>query len=214
MPCPVSGIAGVTLPRRCTASSRWAPAVWTRCRTTGRSVAAHHLQPHLPRLPQGHLRHYAGYHLSGDAPDDRDPVDLRWDAEKLRRAEVVAAAAVYFEDACVPQQYSLATASLLPQMRPWVTNEYEHNGLPCAISCARFTGDRLSAGHKTLVARVRSDSRQALKGHSTVSAVRSYMIGLPTDAPEMAAYFVRLPRALRESRQGRTFNQGRSAGSL
>lgn len=52
-----------------------------------------------------------------------------WDAEKLRRAEVPAAAAVYFEDAYVPQQYSLETASLLPQMRPWVTNEYEHNGL-------------------------------------------------------------------------------------
>ncbi len=38
------------------------------------------------------------------------------------------AAAVYHDDAYVPRQFSLETAALLPQMHPWVTNQYEHNG--------------------------------------------------------------------------------------
>lgn len=52
-----------------------------------------------------------------------------YDPEALRAAQVPAAAAVYFEDAYVPREHSLATAALLPQMRTWVTSEYEHNGL-------------------------------------------------------------------------------------
>ena len=52
-----------------------------------------------------------------------------YDDDALRAAEVPAAAAVYFEDAYVPRGPSLATAALLPQMRTWVTSEYEHNGL-------------------------------------------------------------------------------------
>lgn len=52
-----------------------------------------------------------------------------YDEQALRAAEVPAAAAVYFEDAYVPRELSLATAALLPQMRTWVTSEFEHNGL-------------------------------------------------------------------------------------
>ncbi|GAB4097175.1 alpha/beta fold hydrolase [Brachybacterium horti] len=52
-----------------------------------------------------------------------------YDEQALRAAEVPAAAAVYFEDAYVPRDLSLATAALLPQMRTWVTSEFEHNGL-------------------------------------------------------------------------------------
>jgi len=52
-----------------------------------------------------------------------------YDEQALRAAEVPAAAAVYFEDAYVPREASLATAALLPQMRTWVTSEFEHNGL-------------------------------------------------------------------------------------
>ncbi|MDN5688556.1 MAG: alpha/beta hydrolase [Brachybacterium sp.] len=52
-----------------------------------------------------------------------------YDAEALRAADVPGAAAVYFDDAYVPREYSLATADLLRGVTPWVTSEYEHNGL-------------------------------------------------------------------------------------
>jgi len=42
---------------------------------------------------------------------------------------VPAAAAVYFEDMYVPAQFSLATARDIRGLRPWVTNEYQHDGL-------------------------------------------------------------------------------------
>jgi pimeloyl-ACP methyl ester carboxylesterase len=52
-----------------------------------------------------------------------------WQPAQLAAAEVPAAAVVFFDDAYVPREYSLATAELLPDARVWVTNEYEHNGL-------------------------------------------------------------------------------------
>lgn len=52
-----------------------------------------------------------------------------YDVDALRTASVRGAAAVYFEDAYVPVEYSLATAEHLSGVQPWVTNEYEHNGL-------------------------------------------------------------------------------------
>lgn len=51
-----------------------------------------------------------------------------YDPRALRNAEVPCAAAIYYNDAYVPLEYSVETASLLPQMHPWVTSEYEHNG--------------------------------------------------------------------------------------
>ncbi|MEE1651441.1 alpha/beta fold hydrolase [Brachybacterium sp. J144] len=52
-----------------------------------------------------------------------------YDADALRAADVPGAAAVYYDDAYVPREQSLATAVLLPRLRTWVTSEYEHNGL-------------------------------------------------------------------------------------
>lgn len=52
-----------------------------------------------------------------------------YDVDALGASTVRGAAAVYFEDAYVPQEQSLATAALLDGVKPWVTNEYEHNGL-------------------------------------------------------------------------------------
>lgn len=49
--------------------------------------------------------------------------------DRLARADVPVAAAVYHGDAYVPLEYSLETAALLPDCRTWVTSEYEHNGL-------------------------------------------------------------------------------------
>ena len=52
-----------------------------------------------------------------------------YDEQALRAAEVPGAAAVYYDDAYVPREFSMATAALLPGLRTWVTSEYEHNGL-------------------------------------------------------------------------------------
>ncbi|MGB9281964.1 MAG: alpha/beta fold hydrolase, partial [Pseudonocardiaceae bacterium] len=52
-----------------------------------------------------------------------------FDAERLRNCEVSCAAAIYAQDAYVDRAFSEETARLIPTMRPWLTNEYEHNGL-------------------------------------------------------------------------------------
>jgi hypothetical protein len=52
-----------------------------------------------------------------------------YEPEVLASVAVPAAAAVYAEDPYVHLDYSLETAALVPTLRPWVTNEYEHNGL-------------------------------------------------------------------------------------
>jgi pimeloyl-ACP methyl ester carboxylesterase len=52
-----------------------------------------------------------------------------YDADRLRANEVPAAAAVYYDDMYVPQKFSVPTARSIRGLRPWVTNEYEHDGL-------------------------------------------------------------------------------------
>jgi hypothetical protein len=42
---------------------------------------------------------------------------------------VPCAAAIYAEDAYVERSFSEETARLIPTMRTWLTNEYEHNAL-------------------------------------------------------------------------------------
>ncbi|MGA9748523.1 MAG: alpha/beta fold hydrolase, partial [Nocardioides sp.] len=52
-----------------------------------------------------------------------------YDPDTLAAVDVPAAAAVYADDPYVDRAYSLETCALVPGLRPWVTNEYEHNGL-------------------------------------------------------------------------------------
>lgn len=52
-----------------------------------------------------------------------------YDEERLRACDVPCAAAIYAEDAYVDRTFSEATARVVPTMRPWITNEFEHNGL-------------------------------------------------------------------------------------
>ena len=52
-----------------------------------------------------------------------------YDPARLAASEVPAAAAVYFDDMYVDAGFSLATARAIKGLRPWVTNEYEHDGL-------------------------------------------------------------------------------------
>ncbi len=52
-----------------------------------------------------------------------------YDAAALRQCDVRCSAAIYVDDAYVPLAFSEETARMIPTMRPWITNEYEHNGL-------------------------------------------------------------------------------------
>ena len=59
-----------------------------------------------------------------------------YDPEVLARNEVPAAAAIYTEDPYVERRFSEETAAAIRGLRPWVTSEYDHNGI-------RADGDRV-----------------------------------------------------------------------
>jgi pimeloyl-ACP methyl ester carboxylesterase len=59
-----------------------------------------------------------------------------YDEDVLRANEVPVAAIIYADDMYVERVFSEQTAGLIRGLRPWVTNEYEHNGL-------RVDGDRI-----------------------------------------------------------------------
>jgi pimeloyl-ACP methyl ester carboxylesterase len=61
------------------------------------------------------------------AGDDAWP--LLYDVKKLRQNRVPVAAAVYYDDMYVHREFSEETAKIVPNMKLWVTNQYEHNGL-------------------------------------------------------------------------------------
>ena len=52
-----------------------------------------------------------------------------YDVERLRKNRVPVAAAVYYDDMYVHREFSEETARIVPNMKLWVTNQYEHNGL-------------------------------------------------------------------------------------
>ncbi|MEW9555319.1 alpha/beta fold hydrolase [Nonomuraea sp. NPDC050783] len=52
-----------------------------------------------------------------------------YDLERLARNEVPVAAAVYFDDMHMDAGLQLETVARVGNMRAWVTNEYEHDGL-------------------------------------------------------------------------------------
>lgn len=52
-----------------------------------------------------------------------------YDVDRLAANEVPVVAAVYHDDMFVPADLSLATASEVGNVRTWVTNEHEHDGL-------------------------------------------------------------------------------------
>ncbi len=54
---------------------------------------------------------------------------MLYDVGRLRKNTVPVAAAVYYDDMYVPCEFSEATAQIVPNMKLWITNEYEHNGL-------------------------------------------------------------------------------------
>lgn len=52
-----------------------------------------------------------------------------YDPDKLSRNTVPVAAAVYYDDMYVHREFSEETARAVPNMKLWITNQYEHNGL-------------------------------------------------------------------------------------
>jgi hypothetical protein len=59
-----------------------------------------------------------------------------YDADRLRDNDVPAAAAIYAQDMYVERAFSEETAAQIRGLRPWLTSEYEHNGL-------RVDGERI-----------------------------------------------------------------------
>ena len=66
---------------------------------------------------------------AADLLAERDEWPRLYDPDRLASSDVPAAAAVYFDDMYVDVSFSLATAQATRGLRPWVTNEYEHDGL-------------------------------------------------------------------------------------
>ena len=52
-----------------------------------------------------------------------------YDADRLARNQVPVAATIYANDVYIERTYAEQTAALVRGLRPWVTSEYEHNGL-------------------------------------------------------------------------------------
>jgi pimeloyl-ACP methyl ester carboxylesterase len=52
-----------------------------------------------------------------------------YDADQLAHNEVPVAATIYTNDLYVERRFAEETAAQISGLRPWITNEYEHNGL-------------------------------------------------------------------------------------
>jgi hypothetical protein len=66
---------------------------------------------------------------AADLLAERDAWPPLYDPARLAGNDVPAAAAVYFGDMYVDRDDSLRTASGIRGLRPWVTSEYEHDGI-------------------------------------------------------------------------------------
>jgi pimeloyl-ACP methyl ester carboxylesterase len=79
---------------------------------------------------------------------ERDDWPALYDPARLGANEVPAAAAVYYDDMYVPVEFSLATAARIRGLRPWITNEYEHDGL--RVSGGKVLGRLIAMARGTL----------------------------------------------------------------
>lgn len=69
-----------------------------------------------------------------------------YDLDVLARNEVPVAAAVYHDDLYVDAGLQLETASRTPNVRTWVTNEFEHDGLRASGRVFRYLHDLATGG--------------------------------------------------------------------
>jgi pimeloyl-ACP methyl ester carboxylesterase len=75
---------------------------------------------------------------AGEFLADRDTWPPLYDPARLAANEVPVAAAVYYDDMYVPRDLSMQTAAVIRGLRPWITNEFEHDGL--RVSNGRVLG--------------------------------------------------------------------------
>ena len=52
-----------------------------------------------------------------------------YDPDRLAHNEVPVAATIYVDDVYVERRFAEETAAAIKGLRPWITNEFEHNGL-------------------------------------------------------------------------------------
>jgi hypothetical protein len=57
------------------------------------------------------------------------PWPRMFDADRLAANEVPVAATIYVNDLYVERTFAEQTAETIRGLRPWITNEFEHNGL-------------------------------------------------------------------------------------
>lgn len=82
------------------------------------------IYPHM--FEQAELR---GYRAAAEALAGRDSWGDLYDVDRLASNEVPVEAAVYFDDMYVDAGLSLETAARVGNVKTWVTNEHEHDGL-------------------------------------------------------------------------------------
>ena len=106
------------------------PTRWSAARTmpdevaTERYFTAEHVFPWMWD-DYGPLRsHKAAAEILAEHPWPK-----LYDAEQLARNEVPVAATIYTNDLYVERRFAEETATQIRGLRPWITNEYEHNGL-------------------------------------------------------------------------------------
>jgi hypothetical protein len=74
---------------------------------------------------------YSGLHSHRAAAEllAEHPWPRLYDAAQLARNDVPVAATIYVNDLYVERRFAEETATAIRGLRPWVTDEYEHNGL-------------------------------------------------------------------------------------
>lgn len=106
------------------------PTRWSAERTMPAEIAAEgyftaeHVFPWMWEDYAALRSHRAAADLLAEHPWPR-----LYDAAQLARTEVPVAATIYVNDLYVERQFAEETAAAIRGLRPWVTDEYEHNGL-------------------------------------------------------------------------------------
>ncbi len=108
------GTTGWSAQRMLPGESEWAPELFT----------GEHVYPWM-------FHDYAGLEPLGEAAEmlaQREWPAL-YDSARLAASEVPAAALIYVDDPYVERRFSEQTARMVSGLRPWITNEYDHDGL-------------------------------------------------------------------------------------
>ena len=90
----------------------------------GEMFTAEHIFPWMFEDYGGLRAHREAAHLLAEHPWPR-----LYDEDRLRHNEVPVAATIYANDLYVEREFAEETAALVRGLRPWLTDEYEHNGL-------------------------------------------------------------------------------------